>query len=315
VSAVYWFARGGSSLAKWTPRSIRHTLGSVIGAGSYIGWRSKRLVTIENMAQVTGRSPRDPYVRRLAFASWRNYGRYASDFMYFPYMDIAAIDSSARDLSEGGTWHQYVNQALQAGKGLIFATAHFGSWDLAGAMVGRHYPLAAVAETFSDPRLNELLQNQRTDKGISIIPMEGSARRILRVLQENRPVALAIDRPLSAQEGTPVRFFGRTTYVPGGPAALAVKSGAPIMSGYVWYGHHHQFYLRAFAPIFPRACKGAAEREQEILRLTQCMYDALEQMVRAWPSQWYMFRPFWPVAEQQASEGHVRIEALPGSRN
>lgn len=315
VSSVYWFARGGSSLAKWTPRSIRHTLGSVICTGSYAGWRSKRLVTIQNMAQVTGHSARDPYVRRLALASWRNYGRYASDFMYFPYMNVAAIESNMRDLSQGATWLQYVDQALQPGKGLIFSTAHFGSWDLAGALVGRHYPLAAVAETFSDPRLNDLLQSQRKDKGMSIIPMEGSARRILRVLQENRPVALVIDRPLSAQEGTPVRFFGRTTYVPGGPAALAAKSGAAIVSGYVWYGHHNQFYIRAFAPIYPRACKGAAEREQEILRLTQCMYDALEEVVREWPSQWYMFRPFWPVAEDRSIGGRAELGSIPSSRN
>ncbi|MBV9617012.1 MAG: lysophospholipid acyltransferase family protein [Ktedonobacteraceae bacterium] len=294
MSSVYWLARGGSTLAKWTPRPVRHTLGSVVSAGSYLGWRAKRRVTLQNMAQVTGRSPRDPYVQRLAFASWANYGRYASDFMYFPYMDIAACEANMRDLSQGGSWSQFLDQALEPGKGAVVATAHFGSWDLAGALVGRHYPLSAVAETFTDPRLNELLQNQRRDKGISVIPLESSARRILRVLQKNEPVALVVDRPLSAQEGTPVRFFGRTTYVPGGPATLAVMSGASIFPGYVWYGHHHRFYVRGFEPISPRPCKGAVEREKEILRLTQYIYDALETVVREWPSQWYMFRPFWP---------------------
>jgi lauroyl/myristoyl acyltransferase len=299
VSSVYWFARGGSALAKWTPRPVRRMLGSVISGGSYVGWRSKRLVTIQNIAQVTGRSGSDPYVQRLAFASWRNYGRYAADFMYFPYMDMAAFEAGARDLSEGGTWQSYLEQALQHGKGLIVSTAHFGNWDLAGALVGLHYPLAIVTETFSDPRLNELLQDQRREKGIFIIPMEGSARRILRVLQEKRPVGLVVDRPLPMGEGTPVQFFGRTTYVPSGPAALAIKTGAPILPGYVWYGHHNQFYIRTFAPIFPRACKGVVEREQEMLRLTQCIYDTMEEMIRAWPSQWYMFRAFWPLAEGQ----------------
>jgi len=294
VSSVYWLARGGSTLAKWTPRPIRHTLGSVVSAGSYLGWRSKRLVTLQNMAQITGRTARDPYVQRLAMASWYNYGRYASDFMYFPHMDAAAMEANMRDLSQGGTWAQFLGRALQAGKGAIIATAHFGSWDMAGALVGRHYPLSAVAETFSDPRLNDLLQNQRREKGIAIIPLESSARRILRVLQKNEPVALVVDRPLSPQEGTPVTFFGRTTYVPSGPATLAVMSGAAIFPGYVWYGHHQQFYVRGFAPIFPRSCKGAVEREKEIERLTQSIYDALEIMVREWPSQWYMFRPFWP---------------------
>ncbi len=294
MSAAYWFARGSGTLAKWTPRPIRHSVGSVLSAATYLAWQAKRQVTVQNMAQVTGRSPHDPYVQRLAFTSWYNYGRYASDFMYFPYTDMAYVEDNMRDLTPGGTWSQFLDQALQLGKGVVIATAHFGNWDLAGALVGRHYPLSGVTETFSDPRLNDLLQNQRRDKGITVIPMESSARRILRVLQKNEAVALVADRPLSPQEGTPIQFFGRTTYVPSGPATMAVMSGASIVPGYVWYGHHHQFYVRCFDPITPRPYKGPAEREREVIRLTQYTYDALEVMIRAWPSQWYMFRPFWP---------------------
>jgi len=55
------------------------------------------------------------------------------------------------------------------------ATAHFGNWDMAGALVARHLPLSAVVETFSDERLNQLVQNQRRERGLGIIPMEGSA--------------------------------------------------------------------------------------------------------------------------------------------
>jgi lauroyl/myristoyl acyltransferase len=233
-------------------------------------------------------------VQRLAFASWYNYGRYASDFMYFPYTDMASVEDNMRDLTPRGTWSLFLDQALQLGKGVVIATAHFGNWDLAGALVGRYYPLSGVTETFSDPRLNDLLQNQRRDKGISVIPLESSARRILRVLQRNEAVALVADRPLSPQEGTPITFFGRTTYVPSGPATMAVMSGASIVPGYVWYGHHQQFYVRCFDPITPRPYKGPVEREKEVLRLTQYTYDALEVMIREWPSQWYMFRPFWP---------------------
>ncbi|HEY5001525.1 MAG TPA: lysophospholipid acyltransferase family protein, partial [Ktedonobacteraceae bacterium] len=222
MSAAYWFARGSSTLAKWTPRPIRHSVGSVLSAGTYLAWQAKRQVTVQNMAQVTGRSPRDPYVQRLAFASWYNYGRYASDFMYFPYTDMASVEDNMRDLTPGGTWSQFLDQALQLGKGVVIATAHFGNWDLAGALVGRHYPLSGVTETFSDPRLNTLLQDQRRDKGIAVIPLESSARRILRVLQRNEAVALVADRPLSPEEGTPITFFGRTTYVPSGPATMAV---------------------------------------------------------------------------------------------
>lgn len=295
MSSVYYLARAGNAVSRWTPRAARHGLGSVVGAVSYLGWRSKRRVTQLNMAQVTGRAVDDPYVKRLALASWRNYGRYAADFMHFPHMDMEAIERHARDLSDGaGGWPEYIKQALAGGHGVILATAHFGSWDLAGALFARKFSLSAVAETFSDQRLNRLLQKQRTEKGIDIIPMEGSARRILRVLQENKMVAIVVDRPVAKEEGVEVSFFGRKTYVPGGPAALAIKSGAAIIPGVVWYGRHNSFNEIAFPPVFPQASRGA-DRASEVVRLTQYMYDALETMVRQWPSQWYMFRQFWPA--------------------
>lgn len=295
MSSVYMLARSGTSLARWTPRSVRYTLGPTISGASYLGWRSKRLVTQRNMAQVSNLPVEYPQVRRMAFASWRNYGRYASDFMYFPRFNMARVERESRDMSLGGCWQDHMQAALKPGRGTVVATAHFGNWDIAGAIVAQHFPLAAVAETFADRRLNDLLQGQRREKGMDIIPMEGSARRILRVLQQNQGVAIVIDRPMTQEQGVEVTFFGRKTYVPGGPAALALKSGAAILSGYAWYGLHRQFYIRAFSPIFPRACKGSAERNQEIIRLTQCMYNHLEEMIRDWPTQWYMFRPFWPI--------------------
>ena len=200
------------------------------------------------------------------------------------------------------TWQEYACQALEPGKGAIVATAHFGSWDMAGALVARHFPLSAVAETFKDPRLNELLQDQRREKKIGIIPMEGSARRILRALQENIIVAIVADRPMTKETGIEITFFGHKTYVPGGPAALAVKSGAAILPGYVWYGRKREFLIRAFPPVFPQVCRGAEERDREISRLTQCIYNTLEEVVRESPTQWYMFRPFWPEPAASVQE-------------
>ncbi|HLX41321.1 MAG TPA: lysophospholipid acyltransferase family protein, partial [Ktedonobacteraceae bacterium] len=293
MSAVYWLARGGSNLAKWTPRSLRERLGYTIGASSYWAWRSKRLVTQLNMAQVTGKAVKDPRVQYLAYASWRNYGRYAADFMNFANITTEDIENSALDVTEGATsWLTYLEQAKQAGRGVIFISAHFGNWDMAGAILARHIAFSAITETFTDERLNTLLQNQRKEKGVAIIPLEGSPRRILRVLQQNQLVGLLVDRPVTPQQGTPVRFFGRTTYVPSGPAALALKSGAAILPGFVWYGPRNQMLVRAFPPIFPQP---GGDRHSDIAAVTQRIYDSLEEMIRAWPTQWYMFRQFWPT--------------------
>lgn len=295
MSLVYNLARGASSVAGWTPQSVRHVVGAAASGATYLGWRSKRIVTQQNMAQVTGLPVHDPRVRYLAFASWRNYGRYVADFLNFPHIDAGSIEQRLLDLTQGANcWQAYVEQALQPGRGAIFVTSHFGNWDMAGAILARHVHVSAVAETFSDEKLNALVQNQRKEKGIDIIPMEGSVRRILRVLHQNQFIGIIFDRPLPPGEGTPVTFFGRKTYVPGGMATLAVKSGAAIMPGYVWYGLHNRFYVRTFPPIFPRQGKDI-DQASEVKRLTQYIFDTMEELVREWPTQWYMFRQFWPL--------------------
>lgn len=308
MSSVYWLARSGIAVAGRTPPRVRHGLASTVSSASYLGWRSKRLVTQENMATVLGLPVSDPRVRRAALSSWSNYGRTAASLICLPYVDMADVDARTDDLTHGMTWQECIRSAMAPGKGVIITTGHFGSWDLAGAIAARHVPLSAIADTFKDPRLNSLLQGHRRDKSVDIIPVSSAARRVLRELDASRAVAIVIDRPVTSERGVEVTFFGRRAYVPVGSAALAVKSGAAIMPGYVWYAPDNRYYIRAFPPIFPRPVSDNAERIREIQRLTQYMFACQEEVVRQCPTQWFMFRRFWP-ADAPASDAKT-TEAL-----
>jgi KDO2-lipid IV(A) lauroyltransferase len=295
VSSVYWIARSGIAVAGRTPRRVRHGLASTVTSASYLGWRSKRLMTQENMAKVLGLPASDFRVRRAALSSWSNYGRTAAALICLPYVDMADVDARTQDLTHDMAWHDCVRLAMAPGKGVILTTGHFGSWDLAGAIAARHFPLSAIADTFKDPQLNSLLQGHRREKSVDIIPVSSAARRVLQELVASRTVAIVIDRPVSRERGVEVTFFGRKTYVPSGSAALAVKSGASIIPGYVWYAPNNRYYIRAFPPIFPRPVSDNTERLREIQRLTQYMFACQEEVVRECPTQWFMFRRFWPA--------------------
>lgn len=300
MSSVYWLARSCIAVAGRTPPRVRHGFASTVTSASYLGWRSKRLVTQENMAKVLGLPACDLRVKRAALSSWSNYGRTAASLICLPYFDMLDVDARTRDRTEGMTWQECVRLAMAPGKGTIITTGHFGSWDLAGAIAARQVPLSAIADTFKDPRLNRLLQGHRRDKSVEVIPVSSAARRVMQELVASRAVAIVIDRPVTRQQGVEVEFFGHKTYVPIGSAALAVKSGASIMPGYVWFAPNNRYYIQAFPPIFPQAVSNGAERIREIQRLTQYMFACQEEVVRQCPTQWFMFRRFWPT-EAQAS--------------
>ncbi|HEY6592969.1 MAG TPA: lysophospholipid acyltransferase family protein [Asanoa sp.] len=308
MSSAYWLARSGIAVAGRTPRRVRHGLASTVTSASYLGWRSKRLVTQENMAKVLGLPPSDLRVKRAALSSWSNYGRTAASLICLPYVDMLDVDARTQDLTQGMTWQECVRRAMAPGRGVIITTGHFGSWDLAGAIAARHVPLSAIADTFKDPRLNSLLQGHRREKSVEIIPVSSAARRVMEELVASRAVAIVIDRPVTRERGVEVTFFGHRTYVPTGSAALAFKSGASIMPGYVWYAPRNRYYVRAFPPIFPRAVSDNTERTRELQRLTQYLFACQEEVVRQCPTQWFMFRRFWPA--EPVAPGAEATEAM-----
>ncbi len=311
---VYWFTRLATWLAARTPQAVRWPVAGTVALLVYHAWVAKRRVTIANMAQVLGSSPDDPRAHRLARDSWRNYGRYAADFLNASGRGEPALNETlARlcDVTPPPGAFATIDAAHEHGKGVLLVGPHFGNWDVGGMLVAAHRPMHVVVERFSDERMDALVQSQRRALKMDVLWMEKSPRQLLRVLSHGGTVGIIVDRPLPAGEGVPVTFFGRRCYVPGGVAQLALLSGAPILAGLGRYGAHGatDFY-GGVLPIEPPEPTG--DRKADIQRLTQRIYDTLEAIIRAHPDQWYMFRPFWP--QESAGEGRAAQTEQPEQR-
>lgn len=291
---VYWLTQFASWLAGKVPRRARLAFAGPITTLVYYAWVSKRRVTIANMAQLLGTTPQDPRARRLARQSWRNYGRYLSDFFYLPNASREQVLARMRDLSAEPGAFVGLAQALELEKGLIIATAHFGAWDIAGVIAAAERPLYVLVDSFTDPRMDELIQGQRAHFGLRVLRAEKSPRSILRALKENHAVAIVTDRPMTEGEGVPITFFGQTCYVPGGVAQLSLLSGAPIAVGGAFYDDQFSatYYMLLAEIVTPER---SSDRDADVRALTQRVFSALEGMIQRHPDQWYMFRPFWPA--------------------
>jgi lauroyl/myristoyl acyltransferase len=311
---LYWVTRFLTWLADRVPARPRMWTAGTLTELIYWLWVSKRRHTLANMAQVLGRPASDPQVRWTARRSWHSYGRYLAEFFNLPNTTVADILARTHDATPPPGWRLLLDEALAPGRGALVATAHFGNWDVAGVIAGTHMPLHVIAETFDDPRLNALVVRQRAALGMTIIPMERSLRRLVRVLQDGGTIATPVDRPLPAGEGVPITFFGRRCYVPGGVAQLALKTGAAIVVGFAWYDEAYSpaYHTYMASPIFPHP---SGDRRADVIALTQRIYDVIAQVVSEHPTQWYMFRPFWPPDEPSsaASEQHPDAAVLSAS--
>ena len=183
-------------------------------------------------------------------------------------------------------------QQLHAeGRGVILVSGHlgnpeFGGW--LGALVG--LPIYSVANLQDNPRVNSLLERLRSSSGQQILYKQGALRKGCEVLARGDIVAVLADLN-DRREGLAVDFFGREASTVEGPAALSVRSGAPILPvAFVRDGRGLHYHVAYGDPIRP--LPGASVRT-EIHRITQAYTSALERFIRLWPEQWVWFHRRW----------------------
>jgi len=282
---LYWALRLAFALSGRVPLRWRYRLGMRGCEAVYWCWRSKRRNTIRNMDVVFRAMGKPGRAAAAARASWRNYGRYVTDFLNLPHVPPAMVEARAR--IEG--W-EHLDAAMARGKGAIVVGGHVGLWDYAPGVVARRYPghMYLLVEPFASPRVEGLIQGQRAAQGSSIIQMT-DIRGIVRALRGNGIVAVLIDRPVE-DDGVPVTFFGRPAMVPGGAARLASLTGAALIPCYFRRGIRGGYESKLYPPI---EMSRTRDRAADVRRTTQQLLDILEGIIRERPEDWYMFRDFW----------------------
>jgi KDO2-lipid IV(A) lauroyltransferase len=178
----------------------------------------------------------------------------------------------------------------------LFVTGHFGFWEIQALVHGLIYGnIAVVARALDNPLLHDLLERIRTSTGNQVIYRRGGVRRILRALQQNMGVAMLIDQHIQSQDAVVVDFFGRPAWTTGAVAALAARTGAPVVPVFCLPlpgGRYRLVYEPAVEP--PKDDSPQAARE-----FTQRCTDVLEMYVRRHPELWLWMHRRWRDAGDQ----------------
>ena len=229
----------------------------------------------------------DAEIRRLSKDGMRSYMRYWCDAFRLPGWSRERIVDSIRIIDD-----HYLADGLATGRGVVVALPHMGNWDHAGAWATlAHSPVVTVAERLKPEDLYEKFLAFRRGLGMDVIPLTGGEPvfpYLSQRLHEGNLVALLGDRDLS-NSGVPVTFFGSKAKFPAGPAALAVDTGAVLLTAqlYLEGGHNH---VRFFPPV---EVPTEGERSRRIFRTTQLVADQIEVSIRERPTDWHMLQRLW----------------------
>ena len=199
-------------------------LGSLVGRAFYLSDRPHRHLAIGNLRAAFPCAPRrsaGPIAREM----FSHFGRLLAVLLKFstmrPEQMLACVEFEGEER---------VVLAHAQGRGVLLFTGHFGYWEinaLVHALVLQ--PMAVLARPLDNPLLHDLLESVRTATGNSVIYRRGAIRRVLRALEANQAVAFLIDQHMQPADAVYVDFFNRPAATTSALAALALRTGAPVV--------------------------------------------------------------------------------------
>jgi phosphatidylinositol dimannoside acyltransferase len=270
------------------PEPVALSAANLVGDVLFRVRHEHRQMVTNNLRRVLGADADDQVVlNSWARRSFRAYARY--------WVEGARLGGTSPTEVEQRTFVEgleHLSDGIALGKGVIMALPHVGSWEYGGAFLAtQDLPMTAVAERIEPPELFEYFVEQRAAMGLTIIPLDGSSgSAIMSTLRGGGLVGLLSDRDL-AGNGVPVEFFGESTTMPGGPATLALRTGARLVTGAVYSGPglDHRAYVE---PPIDTTRRGSLR--EDVRRLTQEIATRFEGLIRRAPEQWHVFQPLWP---------------------
>jgi KDO2-lipid IV(A) lauroyltransferase len=280
----YALVRGLIGVVRRMPDALVRACGTTLGLAFYAIDRSHRRIAQRNLA--TAFPLRSEGERRLiARAAFGHFGRLLFELLKFSTLSPEAM--LARVEFEG---EDRARAAYAQNKGVLFITGHFGFWEL-HAMVHalRIQPINLLARSLDNPQLNDLLERIRQRTGNTVVYRRGTIRRIMRTLQAGQGTAVLIDQHIMTRDAIYVDFFDRPAATTSAVAALALRTGAPVVPVFALPLGGGRYKVIYEHPVEPPRDEGA----DAVREFTQRCTDVLEMYVRRHPDLWLWMHRRW----------------------
>ena len=129
----------------------------------------------------------------------------------------------------------------------------------------------------------------REGLGVEVLPASGGTSSAFGVLAQRlragKLVCLVCDRDVTGT-GMEVEFFGEKARMMGGPAALAVQTGAALMPVILWFeGDHWGVHVHEEIPV-----PAEGDGKQKTAAMMQQVARLFEGRYRAHPQDWHMLQ-------------------------
>ena len=283
--AEYYALRGCIGALHALPWNVACTFGERLGALGYEPFGIRRQVVEQQIAAAFPElSP--PDVQDLSRRCFAHLGRTTIEAALLPSLGPQRVI----DLVESADNFDLVQQALDAGRGMVIITGHLGNWELAGAYAAaRGIPIDAIVRSQANPLFDAYINRTRAAAGITIVRDYDAVHRTPRALRAGRAVAFVADQGVLGLASTYVPFFGRPAKTPRGPAVFAIRYNVPTFFGAALRQPNGRYRIH----IEPIPVPQTGGRDHDVDTLVATYTTILERCIRLAPEQYFWQHRRW----------------------
>jgi KDO2-lipid IV(A) lauroyltransferase len=252
------------------PLPLLHALGAVAGWLAYLFSPTYRRHLCENMALALGESA--PASRSAAVAS---AGRMIVEL---PKIWLHPLDGALAMVREVHGW-ELVEEARQAGHGILFLTPHLGCFEITAQYVSLSAPITVLYRPPKHAVVQEMIEAGRARPMLHLAPADLSGvRSLIKALRRGEAVGMLPDQAPKVGEGKWLPFFGRPAYTMTLAARLSEAGATVLMAfgerlpGGAGFRLH---YRRPLAPI-----------EGDLEARAIAINREIEALIREYPGQY-----------------------------
>jgi len=186
---------------------------------------------------------------------------------------------------------EYLDKALTKKKGVILVTGHFGVWEIMLAWFGlNQYSMLVVGQKQKNSGADTFVNQLREDTGIKMIPRKSSLEFMYEALARNNILTLASDQD-AKKRGIFVKFFNLPASTPKGAGRFHLEYGSPL----IFVTCHLERPNNHVLDILPIP----TDSNSNIASITQSFTLMLENIITAYPEQYFWFHRRWKTKQPQ----------------
>ncbi|MDA8028360.1 MAG: lysophospholipid acyltransferase family protein [Nitrospiraceae bacterium] len=278
-------------------------LGRAIGDLFRILLRKKSSRTLTNLEQAFPELSGTPGLHSLKRAVFRHYGMLGAEFLRFPVLsDRWLRDHIALENVDS------ILDLLAKRKGVLAFIAHFGNWELISKRLSLEIetPIHVVTRRIRDRKVDHFIREHRARHGgaRSLSAEDDGIRGILKALNRNEIVVLAMDQSTAPPEGLLSPFFGRTAGTHPGVARIAMSRGVPILPAFSARISPDRHRVRFGPTLRFEDCPYDRRSGPERIRwMTDRCTSLIEERIREYPEQWIWMHNRWKHASPAILSG------------